>query len=89
MAITSHDDCVFEFVVNGFLNLNGLWCFSSESLSLVGKPDHLLINQFETIIDGKVLADVVNNQVNTALEDPRRCEETRPGLDGVIENFRL
>jgi hypothetical protein len=71
MAIASHDDSVFKFIINGFLNFNGLRCFSSESLALVGKPDHLLINQLETIVNREVFADVVNNQVNTALEDPR------------------
>lgn len=89
MTIASHDNSMFELVVNGFLNFNGLWCFSSKSLALVGKPDHLLINQFETIIYGKVLANVINNQVNTALEDPRGSKETGPSLNSVIKYFRL
>jgi hypothetical protein len=89
MTITGHDNCVFEFIVNGFLDLNSLWRFASKSLSFVRKSDHLLINQLETIVNWKVLADVVNNQVNSALEDPRWGKKARPGLNGVIENFGL
>jgi len=51
MTIASHDDGMLKFIINGFLNFNGLWCFSGESLALVGKPDHLLINQLEAIIN--------------------------------------
>jgi len=52
---------MFEFIVNSFLNLNGFWWFSSKSLSLVRKSDHLLINQLKTVVDGKILADVVDD----------------------------
>lgn len=89
MAVASHDDCMFEFIINGFLNLNGFWWLSSKSLSLVCKSYHLLINQLKTVVDWKILADVIDNQVNASLEDPRRSEEARPGLDSVIENFGL
>jgi len=61
MAIACHNDCMFEFIVNSFLNLNGFWWFSSKSLSLVRKSDHLLINQLKTVVDGKILADVVDD----------------------------
>jgi hypothetical protein len=51
MAVASHDDCMFEFIINGFLNLNGFWWLSSKSLSLVCKSYHLLINQLKTVVD--------------------------------------
>ena len=89
MTVASHDDCMFEFIINGVLNLNGFWWLSSKSLSLVCKSYHLLINQLKTVVDWKILADVIDNQVNASLEDPRRSEEARPGLDSVIENFGL
>jgi hypothetical protein len=51
MAIASHNNCMFKFIVNGFLNFNGLGRLASKSLSLVCKSDHLLIDQLEAVVD--------------------------------------
>jgi len=51
VTIASHDDCMFEFVVNGFLGFFNCRDFSSESLSFVCKSDHLLIDQLKTVVD--------------------------------------
>ena len=89
MTVASHNNRMFEFIVNGFLGFIDFWDFSSKSLSFVRKSDHLLIDQLETVVDGKIFADVVDNQVDSTLEDPRRGEEPGPGLNGVIEYLGL
>lgn len=62
---------MFKFIVNCLLNFNCLRGFSCEFLSFLVKSDHLFINKLETVIDRKVLADVIDNQIDSALEDPR------------------
>jgi hypothetical protein len=89
MTVASHNDCVFEFVVNGFLNFNGLWGLAGKPLSLGRKSDHLLIDELETVVNRKIFADVVDDQVNAALEDPGRGKEPGPSLHSVIEDFSL
>ncbi len=48
---------------------------------------HLLVDQLQTIVNGKILTDVVYDQVKAALEDPRGGEESRPCLDGVVKDL--
>ena len=50
---------------------------------------HLIVNQLKTIVNRQILADVVNDQVETSLEDPGRGEEARPGLHSVVEGLGL
>jgi len=80
---------MFEFIVNGFLNFLSLRNFTGESLSFSRESDHLFVYQFETVVYGKILADVVDDQVDAALENPRTGEEAGPALNGVIEDFGL
>ena len=47
----------------------------------------LLVDQGEAIVDGKILRDIVNDEVKPTLEDPRRSEESWPSLNGVIEDL--
>lgn len=89
MTVASHNDGMFEFIINGFLNFIYFGRFSGKPLSFVCKSDHLLVNQLETIVDREILADVVYNQVNSTLENPRRGEETRPGLNSVVKDLGL
>jgi hypothetical protein len=45
MTVASHNNCMFEFVINGFLGLGNFWRLSGISLSFSGKSDHLFIDQ--------------------------------------------
>ena len=51
------------------------------------KALNLLVDQGEAIVDGKILRDIVNDEVKPTLEDPRRSEEPWPSLNGVIEDL--
>ena len=61
---------MFKFIINCLLNFNCLGGFSREFLSFLVKSDHLFINKLETVINRKVLTDVIDNQIDSALEDP-------------------
>ncbi len=71
VTIASHNDCVLEFIVDGLLNFVLLGGLSGVALALLRKADHLLVDELEAVVDGKVLADVVDNQINASLKDPR------------------
>lgn len=70
VTVTSHDYRVFKLIVNGFLNLNLFGGLASVALPLLSKPEHLLVYEFQAVVHGKILADVVNNEVDAALEYP-------------------
>ena len=89
MTVAGHDNRVFEFVVNGFLSFSNFWRLAGITLTFGSEPDHLLVDQFETIVDRKIFTDIVDNQIDSALKYPRRCEEAGPGLNCVIKNFGL
>ena len=71
MTVASHNDCVLEFIVDGLLDFVLLGGLSGVALALLRKADHLLVDELEAVVDGKVLADVVDDQINASLEDPR------------------
>ena len=58
-------------------------------MAFVTEADHLLVDELKAVLNRKVLRDVVDNQVKSFLENPRRSEEARPGLHCVVEGFGL
>jgi hypothetical protein len=89
MTVAGHNNRVFEFIVNGFLSFSNFRRLAGIALTFGSEPDHLLINQFETIVNGKIFTDIINDQIDSALKYPRGCEEAGPGLNCVIKNFGL
>lgn len=89
MTVAGHYNCMLEFIVNGFLYFDGFRWLSGITLSLACKANHLLVDQLEAIVDWKILTDVVDDQIDTTLENPRGSEETGPGLNSIVENFGL
>jgi len=71
VTVACHNDCMLELIIYSFLNLVLLGRFSGVPLSFLGETDHLLVNQLKTVVNRKILADVVNDEVNSALKDPR------------------
>ena len=70
VTVAGHYDSVLKLVVDCFLNFNSLWWFTGVALAFLSEAHHLLIDKLETVVDREVLADVVNDEVDTALEDP-------------------
>lgn len=89
VPIASHDDSMLELVVYSFLSFDGLGRLASITLTFLGEAHHLLVDKLEAVIDGEILADVVDDEVDAALEDPRRREKAGPGLNGVVKNLSL
>lgn len=89
MAVTRHNDSMFELVIYCLLNVNCLWRLSGVTLTLLGEAHHLFINKFETVVNRQVFTDVINNKVNSTLENPRRSEKAGPSLNSVVKNFSL
>lgn len=52
MTVAGHDDRVLEFIVDGLLDLDGLWGLAGVTLALLSKAHHLFINELETVVDG-------------------------------------
>jgi len=89
VAVTSHHNGVFKFVVHCLLGLKDLWWLAGVALSLLVKAHHLLIDKLEAVVNGQVFRDVVDDQVDSALEDPRARKEAGPRLNGLIEDLGL
>lgn len=89
VAVASHHNGVFELIVHSLLGLEDLWWLSCVALPLLVKAHHLFINELKTVVDGKVLRNIIDNEVDTSLEDPRTREETRPSLHCLVEDLRL
>lgn len=87
VAITSHDNCAFEFIDDCFLEFTLLGCLVSISSPSLSKAFHLFIDELETVIHRKILGDIVNDQIETSLEYPRGGEEAWPGLDCVVKDL--
>ena len=89
VTIHSHDDGALELVDDGFLVLLLLWLMVGESLAFHSEALHLIVNQLKTIVNRQILANVVDDQIKTTLEDPGRSEEAGPGLNSVVESLGL
>ena len=87
VSVHGHDDGALEFVKDSLLVLLRLGRLARVPEALLSESLHLLIDQLEAVVNRQILADIVNNQVKTALENPGRREETWPGLDGIVEDF--
>ena len=48
-----------------------------------------ILNQSLAVFDGKELRNVVDDQIEAALKDPRRSEEAGPGGDLPLERLGL
>lgn len=80
---------MLELVVYSFLSFDGLGRLTGVTLTFLGETHHLLVDELEAVIDGEILADVVDDKVDAALEDPRRREKAGPGLNGVVKDLSL
>jgi hypothetical protein len=70
VAVASHHNGVFELIIHSLLGLHDLWWLTCVALPLLIKAHHLFIDELETVVNGKVLRDVVDNEIDTSLEDP-------------------
>ena len=70
MTVASHNDSVLEFIIHGLLNFHSLWGLTCEFYTFLSKTHHLFVDKFEAIVDREILAYVVDDQVDAALEDP-------------------
>jgi len=61
VAVTRHNYGVFKFIVDSLLGLDGLGWFTGVALSFLVKSHHLFIYQLQTVVNGEVLADVVDD----------------------------
>ena len=89
VTVHGHHDCTLEFVDHRLLELLHLRRVVAIPLALLSEPVHLVINQLEAVVNRQILADVVDDQIETSLEDPGGSEETWPGLDGVVKHLGL
>ena len=89
VAVASHHNCSFELIVDVLLDFNLFWCIVWVALSLLDKSLCLLIDQVKTVVHGQIFRDVVNDQIKTALENPRRGEKSWPGLNGIVKCLGL
>ena len=70
VAIHGHDDGAFEFIDDGLLEFSSLWHVIMVALALLAEALNLIVNQLEAIVNGQILADVVDDEVKATLENP-------------------
>jgi hypothetical protein len=61
LTISSHDDGSFEFFVNSLGNFLICGWFSHKSLTFFFEALSLFLDELQTVINGKILGDVVYN----------------------------
>ena len=49
----------------------------------------MFVDQLKTVVDRKILTDVVDNKIDSSLENPRACEKSGPCLNSIVKNFGL
>ena len=89
VTVHGHDDSALELVDDGFLKLLVLGHMVRVALAFHSEALHLIVNQLKAIVNRQILADVVYDQVEAALEDPGRSEEAGPGLHSIVEGLGL
>ena len=89
VAVASHHDGSFELVHDRLLDLVGFWLLVGVSLASLVQALDLLVDQGEAVVDGKIFRDIVNDEVQSTLENPGRGEEARPRLHCVVEDLGL
>lgn len=87
VAIASHHNCSFEFIHNGLLEFALFGWLVSVTSPPLSESLHLFVNEFIAVIDREILGDVVDDEIETSLEDPGGCEEAWPGLHCVVKHF--
>lgn len=87
VAVHGHDDGALELIKDGFLVFLRLGRLIRIAEPLLSEALHLLVNQLQAVVNRQILADIVNDQIKTALENPGRCEKTWPGLDSIVKDF--
>lgn len=70
VSVAGHHDGALEFVDHRFLVLLDLGRVVGVAEAFLTEAFHLFINQLEAVVNRKILADVVDNEVEAALEDP-------------------
>jgi hypothetical protein len=71
VSIASHHNCALKLIDNGFMELYLLWWLVGVAGPPLSKPVHLLVDELEAVVDGKILGYVVNDEVEASLEYPR------------------
>jgi len=89
VSVAGHDDGALEFIDYRLLEFLHLGLLVGVSEALLSEPIHLLINQLKAVVNRQIFADVIDDEVETALENPGGSEESGPGLHGVVEDLGL
>ena len=87
VAIACHHNGSLELVHDRLLNLVRLRLLVGVSLTSLVQALDLLVDQGEAVVDGKIFRDIVNDQVQSTLENPGRGKEARPRLYRVVEDL--
>ena len=81
-SVPGHDDVSVEFIVYGLLS-SFFVCFSSLVTLLVIASLHLLFDKGEAVVDRQILRNIIDDQIQSPLEDPRRGKVAWPRLHVV------
>jgi len=71
MTVARHDDGTLEFIEDGLLELLRLRRMARVAETLLSEALHLLIDQLKAVVNRQILANIVDDEVEATLEDPR------------------
>ena len=89
VTVTRHNDGTLELVLDSLLDFLEAWRLVRVADSLLAEAINLLVDELKAVVNRQILADVVDDEVEAPLEDPRGGEESWPGLHGVVEDLGL
>ena len=70
VTIHGHDNRTLEFIINSLLEFLCCWLLVSVAESLLSSLLDLLIDQLQAVVNRQIFADIVDDEVKTALENP-------------------
>jgi len=71
MTVARHNDGTLEFIEDGLLELLRLRRMARVAETLLSEALHLLIDQLKAVVNRQILANIVDDEVEATLEDPR------------------
>lgn len=89
VTVHGHHNRALELVNDSFVVLLSLGDVVRVALTFLLKSLDLVVNELEAVVNRQILADIVNDEIETSLENPGGREESRPGLYRVVEHLGL
>ena len=89
VAVTRHNYGTLELILDGLLDFLEARRLIRVADSLLAEALNLLVDELKAVVNRQILTDVVDDEVETPLEDPGGGKESWPRLHSIVEDLGL